>query len=104
VRQLLRWWLMLEQGKLVSPEACKTMKDIFASPDIPADNNKFVKGLAGRDLQILRKSGTWEDWRHDTADVTGTNRHYILVALAHHPKGDEYLESLAPAVDDLMQR
>jgi beta-lactamase class A len=104
VRQLLRWWLMLEQGKLVSPDACNTMKEILASPDIPADENKFVKGLAGRDVQILRKWGTWDDWRHDTADVTGKDRHYILVALTHHAKGDEYLESLAPAVDDLMQR
>jgi hypothetical protein len=80
------------------------MKEILASPDIPADENKFVKGLAGRDVQILRKWGTWDDWRHDTADVTGKDRHYILVALTHHAKGDEYLESLAPAVDDLMQR
>ena len=103
VRQLLRWWLLLEQGKLVSPEACETMKQILASPDIPADDTKFVKGLAGRDVQVLRKWGTWKDWRHDTASVTGKDRHYILVALTHHAKGDAYLEALAAAVDDLMQ-
>jgi beta-lactamase class A len=34
VRQLLRYFLWLEQGKLVSPAASKTMRDIFASPDI----------------------------------------------------------------------
>jgi beta-lactamase class A len=38
VRQLLRYFLLLEQGKLVSPEASKTMREIFASPDIPHDN------------------------------------------------------------------
>ncbi len=103
VRQLLRWWLLLEQGKLVSPEACETMKAILASPDIPADDIKFVKGLSGRDVWVLRKWGTWKDWRHDTASVTGKDRHYILVALTHHASGDEYLEALAPAVDDLMQ-
>ena len=103
VRQLLRFYLMLEQGKLVSPEASRTMREIFASPDIPHDNIKFVKGLAGRDVQLLRKWGTWEDWRHDTAVVTGPNRHYILVALTHHPRGDEYLVDLAAAVDDVMQ-
>jgi beta-lactamase class A len=102
VRQLLRYFLMLEQGKLVSPGASKTMREIFQSPDIPHDNIKFVQGLAGRDVQIIRKWGTWEDWRHDSAVVTGGGRHYILVALTKHPKGDEYLVELAKAVDDFM--
>jgi beta-lactamase class A len=102
VRQLLRYFLMLEQGKLVSPEASKTMREIFASPDIPHDNIKFVKGLAGRNVQIIRKWGTWEDWFHDSAVVTGPGRQYILVALIRHPKGDDYLVELAKAVDDLM--
>lgn len=102
VRQLLRYFLMLEQGKLVSPAASKTMREIFASPDIPHDGNKFVKGLAGRDVQIIRKWGTWQDWRHDAAVVTGGGRHYVLVALTKHPKGDEYLVELAKTVDDLV--
>jgi beta-lactamase class A len=102
VRQLLRFFLWLEQGKLVSPAASKTMREVFASPDIPHDNIKFVKGLAGREVQIIRKWGTWEDWHHDAAVVTGPGRHYILVALTRHPKGDDYLVALAGAVDDLM--
>lgn len=104
VRQLLRYFLLLEQGKLVSPEASKTMREIFASPDIPHDNIKFVKGLAGRDVQIIRKWGTWENWFHDCAVVTGPGRHYIVVAMIRHPKGDEYLVEFAKAVDDLMTR
>jgi beta-lactamase class A len=104
VRQLLRFYLMLEQHKLVSPEASQTMLDIMATPDIPADDIKFVKGLSGRDVQIIRKWGTWEDWLHDTAVVTGLDRRYILVALTHHPRGDEYLVDYAVAVDDLMMR
>jgi beta-lactamase class A len=104
VRQLLRYFLLLGQGKLVSPAASKTMREIFASPDIPHDQIKFVKGLAGRDLQIIRKWGTWEDWLHDCAVVTGGGRHYILVALTRHPKGDEYLEELARRVDDIMTK
>jgi beta-lactamase class A len=102
VRQLLRFYLLLEQGRLVSPEASRAMREIFASPDIPQDNIKFVRGLAGRDVQILRKSGSWENWRHDTAVITGAGRHYLLVALTHHPKGDEYLADLARAVDNPM--
>lgn len=102
VRQLLRFYLLLEQGRLVSRTASKTMLEIFASPDIPHDDIKFVKALAGRDVQILRKWGSWENWLHDSAVITGPGRHYILVALTHHPRGDDYLVDLAVAVDDLM--
>jgi len=102
VRQLLRFYLLLEQGKLVSAEASKTMREVFASPAIPHDDIKFVKALEGRDVQLLRKWGSWEDWLHDTAVVTGPGRHYILVAMTHHPKGDEYLMELARAVDEWM--
>lgn len=102
IRQLLRYYLLLEQGKLVSPEASRAMREIFSSPDIPHDQIKFVKGLAGRDVELLRKWGSWKDWLHDTAIVTGPGRHYILVGLTRHSKGDDYLADLAVAVDDLM--
>lgn len=104
VRQLLRFYVLMEQGRLVSPEAAATMREIFASPDIPHDDIKFVKALNGRDVQILRKWGSWEDWLHDTAVITGPGREYVLVALTHHPRGDDYLVDLATAVDDLMIR
>jgi len=102
VRQLLRFYLLLEQGKLVSAEASKAMREILASPAIPHDDIKFVKALEGRDVQLLRKWGSWENWFHDTAVVQGPGRHYILVAMTHHPKGDEYLVDLARAVDEWM--
>jgi beta-lactamase class A len=102
VRQLLRYFLMLEQGRLVSPAASQTMREIFASPDIPHDDIKFVKGLAGRNVQLIRKWGSWEDWQHDAAIVSGGERHYILVALTQHPRGDDYLIEFAQAVDDLL--
>ena len=102
VRQLLRYYLLLEQGRLVSPAASAVMKEIFASPDIAHVQDKFVQGLAGRDVQVLRKAGWWEDWLLDTALVTGGSRHYIVVAMIHHPKGDPYLVEFATAVDDLL--
>ncbi len=104
VRQVLRFFLLLEQGKLVSPEASRTMREIFASPAIPHDDIKFVKGLTGRDVQIIRKWGSWRDWLHDSAVITGPGRHYILVAMTRHPNGDKYLADLAGAVDDLLTR
>ncbi len=100
VRQLLRFYLLLEQGKLVSPAAAKSMREIFASPEIAHREDKFVKGLGGRHVAVLRKAGWWETWAHDTAIVVGPGRHYVLVALTHHPKGDAYLEAFAAAVDD----
>jgi len=80
------------------------MREVFASPDIPHDNIKFVKGLDDRGLEIIRKWGSWEEWNHDAAVVTGPDRHYILVALTRHLRGDDYLVELAKAIDDLMQR
>lgn len=101
VRQLLRFYLLLEQGRLVTPEASRTMREIFLSPEIPHDEIKFVKALSERPgVQIVRKWGSWENWLHDTAVISGPGRHYILVALTQHPRGDEYLEALARAVDD----
>jgi beta-lactamase class A len=103
VRQLLRFYLLLDQGRLVSPEASETMRALLASPDIPHDDLKFVRALKHRNVTIFRKWGSWQEWLHDTALVTGPDRRYILVALTHHARGDEYLEDLARAVDDLMQ-
>ncbi len=103
VRQLLRFWLLLERDELVSPAASRTMREIFASPGIPHDDIKFVKALSGREVQILRKWGSWQDWLHDSAVITGPGRHYILVGLTHHPRGDDYLVDLARGVDDLLR-
>lgn len=102
VRQALRFYLWLEQGKLVSPAASRTMREIFAAPDLPHREDRFVKGLAGRNLEILRKAGWWENWHHDSAIVSGPGRHYLLVALTEHPQGEAYLVDLAAAVDDCL--
>lgn len=102
VRQLLRYYLLLEQGRLVSPAASAAMRGIFASPDIDHVPDKFVKGLKGRDAQVLRKAGWWEEWFLDTAVVTGGGRHYIVAAMTRHPAGDAYLVEFAAAVDDLL--
>jgi beta-lactamase class A len=104
VRQLLRFYLLLSQERLVSAEASRKMRAIFLSPDIPYDDHKFVKALAGRNLTILRKWGTYQDWLHDSAIIEGPGRRYILVALTHHAQGDAYLEDLAREVDDVMTR
>lgn len=102
VRQLLRFYLLLDQKKLVSAAASRAMLDVMASPELPHDDIKFVRGLKGREVTIFRKWGSWENWLHDSAIISGSNRRYILVGLTHHPKGDEYLVKLASAIDDFM--
>ena len=103
MRQLVRFLLRLEQDQLVSPAASTAMRDIFDSPAIPHRDDKFVRGLAGRGVEIRRKAGWWENWFHDAAVVRGEGRHYIVVALTHHARGDDYLEELAAAVDNALQ-
>lgn len=102
VRQLLRFYWLLDSGRLVSPAASRTMRELFLSPAIPHDDHKFVRALAGREVVLLRKWGSWQDYLHDTALVEGPDRRYVLVGLTHHAAGDAYLEDLARAVDDLM--
>ena len=104
VRQLLRFYWLLDNGQLVSPAASKKMRELFLSPAIPHDDHKFVKALAGRDVTLLRKWGSWQDWLHDSAVITGPGRHYVLVGLTHHPRGDEYLVDLARGVDDWLRQ
>lgn len=104
VRQCLRFYSLLEQGKLVSTQASATMRQIFESPEIRYEQNKFLKNLRDPRLSIIRKSGSWENWFHDTAVIMGPGRHYALVGLTEHPKGDDYLADLAVAVDDVMNR
>lgn len=102
VRQLLRFWLQLEQGQLVSPEVSTVMKEIFASPELEHTDLDFVTGLAGRDVQILRKWGGWQDWHHDSAIISGPGRRYILVGMTNDPNGERYLEGLAVGIDDAL--
>jgi beta-lactamase class A len=101
-RQLLRFYLLLEGDRLVSPAASAAMRADFASPDIPHKDDRFVAGLAGRGLELRRKAGWWEDWHHDSAAVTGPGRHYLIVALTRHARGEDYLRRFAAAVDDVL--
>lgn len=102
VRETLRFYLLLEQDRLVSPQASRTMREIFKAPALPHDDRAFVRALKHRPVEIRRKWGHWREWHHDTAVVSGPGRYYILVAFTRHPAGDAYLADLARAVDDLM--
>ena len=98
--QVARYFLMLEQGRLVSPRYSAEMKEILSDPGI---HHKFVKGLEGRpDHLVYRKSGSWRNWHADSALVEAGGKKYIAVALMEDPRGGEALVQLIRALDDVI--
>lgn len=101
--QVARLFLLLEQGRLVSPEYSAEMKEILSKPGI---HHKFVKGLEtakpGAEIDIYRKSGTWSDWHADAALVEHDGKKYIAVALIEDPQGGNVLSRLIVKMDDLI--
>lgn len=102
VRQCLRFYLMLEQDRLGNPSISARLRQIFATPWLYLHPDNFVRGLAGRDLSILRKGGTWEDWHLDTARVRHGDRVYLLAGMVKHAKGTDYLARMAAGIDTLL--
>lgn len=101
VWQVARFYYLLENGKLVSPEASREMKNILANPAI---HHKFVGGLMAThpDASIYRKSGTWRTYHSDSAIVERNGRRYIAVALANDAHGGEWMRKLIVAMDDII--
>ncbi|HNO79376.1 MAG TPA: D-alanyl-D-alanine dipeptidase [Phycisphaerae bacterium] len=102
VRQCLRYYLLMEQLKLVNAEASITMLEIFASEQLEHGQSKFVKGLSSKADSILRKSGTWRDWHLDTARVRHGDHFYLIAGMVNHPRGAEYLSEMASRIDELI--
>jgi beta-lactamase class A len=100
--QTARYYYLMETGQLVSPKHSYEMKNILSKPGI---SHKFVKGLEAnhyRDLQMYRKSGTWRSYHADSALIEHDGRRYIAVALAHDPKGGEWMKKLIHEMDGII--
>lgn len=99
--QVARFFLLLEQGRLVSPQYSAEIKDILSKPGI---HHKFVKGLEeGKPgCEIYRKSGTWYNWHSDAALVEHNGKKYIAVALMQDPRASEIFPKLIVKMDDLI--
>jgi beta-lactamase class A len=90
--QVARFFWLMDQGRLVSPEFSAEMKEIFSKPGI---HHKFVKGLEAMGVRsIYRKSGTWKDAHCDAALVEHAGKRYIAVALMKDERGGEVLPKL----------
>ena len=101
--QVARFYYLLETGRLVSPQLSHLMKSILAETEI---EHKFVKGLktVQPDSEIYRKSGTWGPYHSDSAIIEHDGRRYIAVALAKSRHGEQWLQQIIVALDELVCR
>jgi beta-lactamase class A len=98
--QVARLYYLLANDALLSPRFNALMKDVLSRPGI---HHKFVKGLDSRPgVRIFRKSGSWRDFHADSALVEFGDKRYIIVGLAQHASGGQWLEQLAPRMHDLI--
>jgi beta-lactamase class A len=98
--QTARLYWMLANNQLLSPAMNVLMKQVLSTPGI---QHKFVKGLAVRPgVEIYRKSGTWKNTHADSALVECQGKRYVLVGIAEHPEGGEWLAQLAAPLHDLI--
>jgi len=97
--QVARFFMMLQEGRLVSPEYSAEMKEILSKPGL---HHKFVKGLEGRGCAIYRKSGTWSRYHADAALVEHGGKKYIAVALMEDENGGQIFPQLIQRLDDLI--
>ena len=97
--QVARFFMLLDQGRLVTPEYSAEMKEILSKPAI---HHKFVKGLEGSGCEIYRKSGTWSKYHADGALVEHGDKKYIAVALMEDEHGGEIFPKLIQKMDGLI--
>lgn len=99
--QVARYFYLIENESLISPQASREMKSILGNPGI---HHKFVAGLQAvhPDSEIFRKSGTWQTYHCDSAIVERDGRRYIAVALADDRNGGEILKKIIVAMDNII--
>jgi len=98
--QVARLYWMLASDQLMSPPMNALMKQVLSNPGI---HHKFVKGLDARPgVDIYRKSGTWKNFHADSALVESHGKRFVLVGIAEHPDGGEWLARLAAPLHDLI--
>jgi len=98
--QVARLYTLLAAGTLFQPRVNDLMLDILSKPGI---HHKFVRAL--QDLpgvRIYRKSGTWKNFHADSALVEQGGRRFVMVAIAEHPDGGDWLVRLGARMNLLI--
>ena len=100
--QVARFYYLLLQGELVSPEASKAMLGVLSNSAL---NHKFqgaLKNRYGKNVTIWRKSGSWSTYHSDCAIVERNNRSYIAVALSNSSNGAAWMGQVILMMDDVI--
>ena len=98
--QVARLYTLLAAGTLFQPRINELMLDILSKPGL---HHKFVRALQDvPGVRIFRKSGTWRDYHADSALVEAGGRRYVMVAIAEHPDGGEWLVRLGARMHALI--
>jgi beta-lactamase class A len=98
--QVARFYYLLATGRLVNAAHTEEIRRLLGDPLF---RNKFVRGLESRpEARLFRKTGTWRIFHADGALVESGDRRLIMVAIAHHPLGGQWLVSLAAPLYDLL--
>jgi len=99
--QVARMYTLLAAGTLFQPRVNELMLDILSKPGI---HHKFVRALQDvPGVRIFRKSGTWKDYHADSALVEANGHRYVMVAIAEHRDGGEWLVRLGARMHALIQ-
>ena len=100
--QVCRFYYMLHNDALVSPERSAQMKQILTKPGL---HHKFVNTLdrVAPRADLFRKSGSWKTYHSDSVMVLGEDRKYILVGLADDPAGEQIMRELVLAAEQAMR-
>jgi beta-lactamase class A len=98
--QVARFYYLLATGRLVNAVHTDEIRRLLGNPVF---RNKYVRGLEARpEAKLFRKTGTWRIFHADGALVESGDRRLIMVAIAHHPHGGQWLVSLAAPLYDLL--
>lgn len=98
--QAARFYYGYMNGTILNKRHLPLLKEMFGKPGI---NHKFVKGLEGRDVEIYRKSGTWQDFHSDSGIFARDQVTYIAVGIRQNlPAAGSNLVTNIRIIDDLM--
>lgn len=99
--QICRYFYLLANNDLVSPEASRKMRTYLVDPQL---HHKFVSVLdrVAPDAKVYRKSGSWSTFHADVAMVQGPERNYIMTALVDDAGGEGIVRELGAVLDEML--
>ncbi|BAX80078.1 serine hydrolase [Labilibaculum antarcticum] len=101
--QVCRFYYMLINGELVSPERSSQMLEMMVDPEL---HHKFVNTIekVRPNAKLFRKSGTWKNYHADSILVWGKEDRFILVGLLQDDDGERILRQLVLEIENVLDK